>query len=249
MSWYKHWFADELYMELYAHRDAAEARQAIDLFERVTGMTPENGHSFPAPLLDLACGTGRHAFELARRGYAVAAADLSPTLLTAAARKTQRYRDRLWLLRADMRRLPFRARFVAVLQLFTAFGYFRTDAANEAVIAGVRAVLRPKGWYMLDFLNAAAVESTLEAHTEHSSPRGLVMQERSIRDGRVEKRIRIRENGDETEFTESVRLFTLADFESMFARSGFTLDDVRGSYDGAPYELSSPRCIMFARAV
>jgi hypothetical protein len=93
------------------------------------------------------------------------------------------------------------------------------------------------------------VESTLEAHTEHSSPRGLVMQERSIRDGRVEKRIRIRENGDETEFTESVRLFTLADFESMFARSGFTLDDVRGSYDGAPYELSSPRCIMFARAV
>ena len=38
MSWYQHWFADALYMELYAHRDAAEARQAIDLFERVTGL-------------------------------------------------------------------------------------------------------------------------------------------------------------------------------------------------------------------
>ena len=84
MSWYQHWFADPLYMELYAHRDAAEARQAVDLFEQVTGL--HHPKSADAPLLDLACGTGRHAFELARRGFRVVAADLSPTLLAAAAR-------------------------------------------------------------------------------------------------------------------------------------------------------------------
>ncbi len=249
MSWYKDWFADELYMELYAHRDAAEARQAIDLFERITGMLPPDGAIAHVPVLDLACGTGRHAFELARRGYSVAAADLSPTLLRAAALHWRQYRSRLWLLRADMRRLPFRRTFSAVLQLFTAFGYFRSDAANEGVIAGVRSVLRTDGWYMLDFLNASAVEKTLEAQTEQITPRGHVVQERNIFGGRVEKRIRVRKNGSEVEFTESVRLFTLDDFEAMFARNGFVLDEVRGSYDGEVYSPSSPRCIMFARAI
>ena len=244
MSWYTHWFADELYMELYAHRDAAEARQAVDLFERITGLRPDPA----APLLDLACGTSRHAFELARRDFHVAAADLSPTLLAAAARKTQRYAGRLSLVRADMRRLPFARHFAAVLQLFTAFGYFRTDAANEAVIAGVSAVLRPGGWYMLDFLNADSVIRHLEPRSEAETPLGHIVQERCIRDGRVEKRILVRRNGDEREFHESVRLFGLKDFEGMFARTGFRLEDVRGDYDGAAYAPSSPRCILFARS-
>lgn len=255
MSWYQHWFADALYMELYAHRDAAEARQAIDLFEQVTGLrgnSSENdiAHS-TAPrdplLLDLACGTGRHAFELARRGSRVAAADLSPTLLAAAARKTQRYAGSLHLVRADMRRLPFRARFDAVLQLFTAFGYFRRDEDNEAVIAGVRALLLPGGWYMLDFLNADALSDSIEAYSEQETAQGRIVMERSIRDGRVEKHIRILNNGQEREFLESVRLFTLDDFRGMFDRSGFALCDVRGGYDGAAFTASSPRCLMFAR--
>jgi SAM-dependent methyltransferase len=257
MSWYQHWFADELYMELYSHRDAAEARKAVDLFETVTGLSGENdgaGSSTTsrhtataAPLLDLACGTGRHAFELARRRFRVVAADLSPTLLAAAARKTQRHADRLFLVRADMRRLPFRHRFSAVLQLFTAFGYFRSDAANEAVIAGVHDSLLPDGWYMLDFLNAESVASTLAPRSEQRTPQGCIIQERSIRDGRVEKRIRIRNDGREREFTESVRLYTLSDFERMYDRCGFELSDVRGDYDGVAFDASSPRCIMFAR--
>lgn len=255
MSWYQHWFADALYMELYAHRDAAEARQAIDLFEMVTGLrgiSTNADDASPAALrdpllLDLACGTGRHAFELARRGFRVAAADLSPTLLAAASRKTQRYADRLHLVRADMRHLPFRARFDGVLQLFTAFGYFRRDEDNEAVIAGVRTLLLPGGWYMLDFLNADALSANIEAHSEQETAQGRIIMERSICDGRVEKHIRILNNGQERTFLESVRLFTLDDFRGMFHRCGFELRDVRGGYDGAAFTASSPRCIMFAR--
>lgn len=256
MSWYKHWFADELYMELYAHRGAEEARQAVDLFEQVTGLrTAQNATADQsataigtnAPLLDLACGTGRHAFELARRGYRVAAADLSPTLLAAAARRTQRYASRLFLVRADMRRLPFHNTFAAVLQLFTAFGYFRDDAANEAVLAAVRDALRPGGWHMLDFLNAEALPRTLTPRSEQNTPQGRIIQERSIRDGRVEKRIRVQHEGTEREFTESVRLYTHTDLVAMYRRTGFSVIDTRGNYDGAPFTPDAPRCIVFAR--
>jgi SAM-dependent methyltransferase len=262
MSWYSQWFTDEMYLELYAHRDAAEARQAIDLFEQASGLRggdapattrhPLSAEETPwmntAPLLDLACGTGRHAFELARRGYAVIAADLSPTLLAAAARKTRRYHRRISLLRADMRRLPFSPAFSAVLQLFTAFGYFQRDEENEAVIAGVRHCLPAGGWYMLDFLNAESVADSLIPFTKTALPGGHVIQERSIHDNRVVKHIRIHENGREREFVESVRLFDIDDFAGMFSRNGFKLMEVYGDYDGTAFAAASPRCIMFAVA-
>lgn len=245
MSWYRNWFADELYMDLYAHRDGSEARQAVDLFERIAGTAAADRR-----VLDLACGSGRHAFELARRGHPVTATDLSPTLLTAARRKTQRHAGHVALIRSDMRRLPFRAgAFGAVLQLFTAFGYFRSDEENAAVIGQVRGVLTPDGWYMLDFLNSALVREQLVPESEQHFDNIQVVQERRIRDDRVEKRIRIFHGGRERIFRESVRLFTLDDFRRMFQQHRFTLEHVFGDYTGAAFEASSPRCLMFARAV
>jgi SAM-dependent methyltransferase len=243
MSWFKHWFADELYMLLYAHRDADEARQAIDLFQRSTSLSPESG-----PLLDLACGTGRHAFELARRGYRVIAADLSPTLLANAQRKTRRFTSTLHLVRADMRHLPLSGSVAGVLQLFTAFGYFATDAENISVLRQVRSSLTDRGWYMLDFLNAAEVQRSIQPYSVTEIDGATIEQERRIENGRVEKRILIRSSGREREFRESVRLFTLEDFRCMFEQCGLMLERVFGDYSGGPHSETSPRCIMFARA-
>lgn len=245
MSWYRNWFADELYMDIYAHRDGSEARQAVDLFERIAGeATPHRC------VLDLACGSGRHAFELARRGHRVAAADLSPTLLVAAHRKTRRHAAHVALVRSDMRRLAFRTgSFGAVLQLFTAFGYFRSDKENAAVIGQVRDVLTPGGWYMLDFFNSTQLREQLVPESEQHFDNIRVVQERHIRDDRVEKRIRIFHDGRERIFRESVRLFTLDDFRRMFQQHRLTLEHVFGDYTGAAFEASSPRCLMFARAV
>jgi SAM-dependent methyltransferase len=244
MPWYKHWFADELYMDLYAHRDVAEARQAIDMFEQST-----NTGGTALTCLDLACGTGRHAYELARRGHRVFAADLSPALLAAARSMKEDITGQLLLLRADMRRLPFTSGSLdAVLQLFTAFGYFASDEANEAVIRGVRRTLSPGGWYMLDFLNAGHVRRTLIPRSETEVGEARVVQERHIENDRVEKRIRVLQDGRERIFEESVRLFTLDDFQRMFQNNGLAMAEVYGDYDGASYHEASPRCLMLARA-
>jgi SAM-dependent methyltransferase len=243
MAWFKHWFADELYMHLYAHRDVAEARQAIDLFQHSTSLNPSNG-----PLLDLACGTGRHAFELARRGYRVIAADLSPTLLADAQRRTRRYTSSLQLVRADMRHIPLSGSVAAVLQLFTAFGYFPTDEENISVLRQVRSCLIDEGWYMLDFLNATEVHRSIQPYSVTEIDGATIEQERKIENGRVEKRILVRSSGGEREFRESVRLFTLEDFRRMFQQCGLMLESVFGDYSGGPYSDVSQRCIMFARA-
>src|SRR4029434_8542781 len=93
------------------------ARGEVDFAARVLGL--RRG----ARVLDVPCGFGRHAGELARRGYTAVGVDLSPLMLREA-RKAHRERNRLQFIQNDMRRLSYRAEFDAVICLFTSFGYF-----------------------------------------------------------------------------------------------------------------------------
>ncbi|HEY6360784.1 MAG TPA: methyltransferase domain-containing protein, partial [Vicinamibacterales bacterium] len=62
------------------------------------------------------------------------------------------------LVRADMRRLPFRdAAFTLVVNLFMSFGCFRENSHHAEVLKEVSRVTALGGWLVLDFLNAARV--------------------------------------------------------------------------------------------
>lgn len=242
MTWYKHWFNHPLYLELYAHRDRREAIQAVQLFFASTGV------SAGATALDLGCGPGRHSLELARRGVHAVAADLSPLLLGIARHAAEAEGISLPFVRADMKRLPFAGAFDAVLQLFTAFGYFRTDRENAHVVAEVARATRPGGWYFLDFLNAPFVERTLEPRTESVAGGRTVVQHREIRAGRVEKSITVLTGGgEEAHFSESVRMYTPDELAALFRAGGFRVEHAFGDYRGNPLNPNSPRCILVGK--
>src|SRR5204862_1764443 len=95
MAWYQEWFGEE-YLELYAHRDEAEARQQVEFFQGQCGMVR-------GEVLDLACGMGRHMTILQEAGYRAVGCDLSYTLL----RTGMVEYGPMPVARADMRSLPF----------------------------------------------------------------------------------------------------------------------------------------------
>ena len=97
-------------------------------------------------ILDVCCGPGRHAAPLVARGYCVLGLDLDDTVLRNA-------RDRApsaSFIRGDMRQLPLASSSMdAVLCMWQSFGYFDADT-NDAALAEMARVLRPKGRLLLD---------------------------------------------------------------------------------------------------
>jgi SAM-dependent methyltransferase len=105
-------------------------------------------------LLDLACGTGRHAREFAALGYEVTGIDYSSDQVEAARRNA----PGVSFHRQDMRELDLGSeRFDAITCLFDSIGYPQTNEGVLAALERARVHLAPGGTLVVEFLHAAAL--------------------------------------------------------------------------------------------
>jgi SAM-dependent methyltransferase len=240
-AWYTRWFGEE-YLQIYPHRDEAEAQSAVSLVLRHAGTGPD------ARVLDLACGAGRHLREFRRNGVRAIGLDLSHFLLLRAAASGAP------LVRGDMRALPIgTATCDLVTNFFTSFGYFADAQEDLQVLHEVSRILRPGGAFAFDFLNADHVRGGLPSRDEKVVEGRSVVQVRSLTDdGRtVEKRIEILGPADPIPhiFYERVRLYSQAELTEMLAISGLRVLHRFGSYSGEPPGPDAQRVILIGRAL
>jgi ubiquinone/menaquinone biosynthesis C-methylase UbiE len=250
-TWYEESFGYE-YLELYSHRDVAEARADIEAIVRL--LDPPRDE----PLLDLCCGACRHVLVLREMGFTqLVGLDLSSELLEVAARdlagngtqSAQACAD-VELVRSDMRQIPYENHFATVLSLFTSFGYFDGDEENEAVFEAVYRALRPGGKFLIDYMNRDYVIANLVERDEKVLPDRRIQNVRCLTDEcrRVEKTTTvITEDGQVREFLESVRIYAQPEMVRMLERAGFTDVTCYGSLDGQACGPDSRRLILIAR--
>lgn len=242
MTWYEDWFGED-YLRVYPHRDEAEAEKQVEFVESILSLKPSQ------QLLDLGCGSGRHANELSRRGYHVTCLDLSAVLLHLAKEKYGAQECCLRFVRADMRYIPFADTFDAVLSFFTTFGYFKTDEENLMTLQSMRAALKPEGVFVQDYMNKDFTIANLVPRDARVQDGVEVIQQRRYNreDERIEKRITLKAHGQVREYFESVRLYTLAEMEEMLQKANLTLKATYGDFDGSPFSTSSPRLILVGK--
>jgi SAM-dependent methyltransferase len=104
-------------------------------------------------LLDLGCGTGRHASLLAGHGYAVTGVDRSPDMLAEARARGARAE----FLEGDLRSVRLGREFDVVVSLFHVMSYQTTNADLAAALATLRAHLSPGGLFIFDCWYGPAV--------------------------------------------------------------------------------------------
>ncbi len=142
-EWFYDWFNSPYYHLLYNKRDNAEAEYFVN--NLCTHLKPPP-HS---RLFDIACGRGRFSVYLNKQGYDVTGIDLSVESIRYA---RQFENDSLHFFAHDMRQLAYSNYFDIALNLFTSFGYFRTDEEHIRTLINFNRALKHRRFINSGFL-------------------------------------------------------------------------------------------------
>lgn len=245
--WFEEWFSNKFYLDLYQHRDEEDARWMINLLQRSISVNTKS------KVLDIACGSGRHSLELARRGFDVTGFDLSKFLINEAKKNLKSSKEKNLKLRfliKDMRDFNFKNSFEVAVNIFTSFGYFEDDSENFKVIKNVSDSLKTGGYFVFDFLNKKYLEKNLVPYSKSRKGIYTVIQKRKIENGFVKKDITIKNGNKTTEFNEMLKLYSVIEFKKVFESYNLKIQNLYGDYFGNKFsENKSQRLIIIAKKI
>jgi SAM-dependent methyltransferase len=220
---------------------ASEAERAI----RLLGLTGDER------VLDIACGYGRHAINLALRGFRVVGLDLNAYFLSLAARRAADAQVPALFARGDMRRLPFRGSFDAAACLGGSFGQFATEDEDLSLLQEALQALKPGGKFLLDVGNRDGILSRFIGKDWDELEDGTVILHERRWDsllGRVEgKDVVVGPDGRRREYQHSMRLYGAPEISSILRRAGFDVLALYGSLAGSAVGWDSPRVNVVAQ--
>ena len=113
----------------------------------------------------------------------------------------------------------------------------------------------PGGRFLMDYLNRAYVISTI-VPADSRTVEGMEVEQRRWISGdpsetgghvRINKQVRIREDGAERSYDESVRMYTLEELYAMMDRAGLMVTQTYGDFDGRPVSGDAPRNILIGQ--
>jgi SAM-dependent methyltransferase len=242
-AWWEDLFGDD-YARTMDRLEAKHVRKDADFIEESLAL--EKG----AVILDLACGAGQHAVELASRGYSVVGYDLSLSMLARAADEAQERGQKLNFLQGDMREMAFEETFDGIYCWGTSFGYFDEDK-NVDVLARAHRALRQGGMLLLDVANRDYVAPRLPSLVWFEGE-GCVCMDETYFDyftSRLRvKRTAMFDDGKSREIDYSIRLYALHELGSMLHDAGYKVVEVTGhhAHPGVFFGTESPRILIVA---
>lgn len=239
-EWFEIWFDSPEYHTLYMHRDLTEA--GLFIRKLISDIKIKPG----SRVLDLACGRGRHTFQLATYPFEVFGLDYSPNNI-AYANEHHKY-DKIVYFQHDMRD-PFPVdNLDLVLNLFTSFGYFREESENIRVLNNVHKSLKNNGIFVLDYFNTSRIIYDM-VHEERLFTGGFEFDiSRKIEGRHIVKTIRVKSEGQAKYFQERVMAYGYVELKNLIESCGFTVVKTYGDYNLDLYkEGISPRMIFNCR--
>jgi len=200
-----------------------------------------------APLLDLACGRGRHAIPFARAGYAVTAVDLSAEELAEGQAEAEDL-PITWLA-ADMRRLPADLRVAGAWCFGNSFGYLPREGTRE-MLAGLGRAVRQGGRLLIDTAYVAeAILPNLEGRywQEAGGVLCAIENDYDVATSTLTCRYLFTAGGRSERKDMRCCVYTVAELTALLDAAGFVVERLHGDCDGRPFELGDSRLLLAAR--
>lgn len=109
-------------------------------------------------ILDLACGTGRHAIELAKLGYRVDGSDISRAMIRVAKHEAKKENlDITFYNYAFEAANRIGRKYDVIVSLFAGINYLTDYARLSRTFENIRSLLKNNGLFIFDFWNGFAV--------------------------------------------------------------------------------------------
>jgi ubiquinone/menaquinone biosynthesis C-methylase UbiE len=194
-----------------------------------------------ARLVDIGCGHGRHAVALAERGSEVIGIDFAAALLSRAQGLAADLRVRARWVRGDMRRLPVRSACADAALLMDAFGFFETEAENEAVLCEAARVLTIGGRLGVKVVNGGPVLEAFRETDREERDGTVIAVSRTLTTGppRMIERIHISGRRGAGEYERRQRLYRADEMRALVERAGLSIVGVYAKPDGSPFDSTS----------
>ncbi|MFH2012688.1 MAG: methyltransferase domain-containing protein [Pseudomonadota bacterium] len=223
-DWWRHIFnANYLRTDGDVVEDGEITKDEIEVFLAALDLPKD------AQILDLCCGQGRHALELARRGYtSVIGLDRSHYLINRARKLSKQTGLNVQFREGDARKLRFHNdSFDTIIIAGNSFGYFESIKDDNKVLEEVRRLLKPYGKLLIDVTDGKYAQEHFEPRSwEWIDKNYFVCRERSLSksSGKMVSREVI------THVTKGVvadqfyaeRLYTFDDLHTLLTEVGFT---------------------------
>lgn len=221
------------------------------------------------PTLELACGTGRIAIPIARRGITIVGLDISPAMLAVARERSAGLDTARWV-EGDMRAFDLSQSFGLATIPAGSFELLLTTEDQLACLDGIRRHLAPGGRLAvhLDYPNIVEMGQWMSVKSGMLQRRA----ERDYRHPQTSRMIRswvtrefrpsvqeevssgMREELDEggTVLSRAYNTMTLRyiyryEMEHLFARTGFEIEALYGDFVGGDFDDSSTEAVWVAR--
>ena len=242
VRWYESFFQGIVLDMWRKARPPEQTRLEADFLARTLRLPPGGR------VLDVPCGDGRHALELASRGFGVTGVDLSKEQIEAARKSAAAARLDVDWRQADMRELPWQSEFDGAFCFGNSFGYIEPAGLREFVRAISRA-LKHGARFVLD--SGMTAESILPNLREREWMRVediLFLEENRYHaaEGCLETTYTFVRGGERLTRTGLHWIYTLREIRSILAEAGLVAEEQYSDLDGAPFRAGLPYLILVA---
>ena len=201
-------------------------------------------------VLDVPCGNGRIAFELAKKGCVVTGIDFNENMIEKAKQASKKRKLKVDFHTSDMRKIPWKNRFDAVICWWGSFGYFN-DKGNKNFIKAVSTSLKKKSKFIID---THIMETLLPKY----QPMGWeifenykVLEERKFDfvNSRIDVDWIFIKDGEEIKRTSSIQLYTYKELITLLRKYSFGKFKSYGSYNIKDNVFFGKRLILVAEKI
>jgi len=243
VPWYDHFFHGLVQEAWKAAQTEEQTQFKVDFLHDTLQL--QAGHR----VLDIFCGYGRHALELARQGCQLTGVDLSAESIAELRAEAARHRLPVEAIEGDFITVALPGSFDAAYCFGNSFSFF-PRAEMLAFLRRIADQLRPGGLFAAD--TGMAAESVLPDFQERSWMQlgeitFLMENEYSATESRIDSHLTYLRGGQTEQRTARHYLDTCAELVRLFQEAGFEVTDCLGSLEGDPFTLGDDRLLLLAR--